>query len=77
MWKPYRRAIEILQAVILTGLPFLTINGQSALRFDIPTLKLYVFGSVFWSGSFDHGRVKVAVILTQISYLNDGRWDMY
>ncbi len=48
MWKPYRRAIEILQAVMLTGLPFLSINDQSALRFDIPTLKLYVFGSVIW-----------------------------
>jgi len=52
LWKPYRRAIEILQAVILTGLPFLTINGQSALRFDIPTLKLYVFGSVIWIREF-------------------------
>ena len=42
MWKPYRRAIETLQAFILTCLPFLAINGKSALRFDIPTLKLYV-----------------------------------
>jgi len=33
---------------MLTGLPFLSINSQSALRFDIPTLKLYVFGSVIW-----------------------------
>ena len=48
MWKQYRRAIETLQAFILTGLPFLAINGQSALRFDIPTLKLYFFGSVIW-----------------------------
>ena len=52
MWKPYRRAIEILQAIMLTGLPFLAINGQSALRFDIPTLKLYVFGSVIWIREF-------------------------
>ena len=52
MWKPYRRAIESLQAVILTGLPFLAINGQSALRFDISTLKLYVFGSVIWIREF-------------------------
>ena len=52
MWKPYRRAIEILQAVTLTGLPFLVIKGQSALRFDIPTLKLYVFGSVIWIREF-------------------------
>jgi cytochrome c oxidase accessory protein FixG len=52
LWKPYRRAIETLQALILTCLPFLTINGQSALRFDIPTLKLYVFGSVIWIREF-------------------------
>ena len=52
MWKPYRRAIETLQAVILTCLPILAINGKSALRFDIPTLKLYVFGSVIWIREF-------------------------
>jgi cytochrome c oxidase accessory protein FixG len=52
LWKKKRRAIEILQAIILTGLPFLEINGQSALRFDIPTLKLYVFGSVIWIREF-------------------------
>ncbi len=52
MWKKYRRAIETVQAFILTGLPFLTINGQSALRFEIPTLKLYVFGSVIWIREF-------------------------
>ena len=52
MWKQYRRAIETLQSLILTGLPFLAINGQSALRFDIPTLKLYVFGSVIWIREF-------------------------
>ena len=52
MWKSYRRAIEVLQAFILTGLPFLSVNGKSALRFDIPTLKLYVFGSVIWIREF-------------------------
>ncbi len=34
--------------MLITGLPFLVINGQSALRFDIPELKLYFFGSVIW-----------------------------
>ncbi len=52
MWRTYRRAVEILQAVIVTGLPFLDINGESALRFDIPTLKLHVFGSVLWMQEF-------------------------
>lgn len=45
-WKKQRRAIETLQAVILTGLPFLSINGQSALRIDIGKLQLYFFGSI-------------------------------
>ena len=29
-------------------LPFLRVHGESALRFDIPSLKLYFFGSVIW-----------------------------
>ena len=41
-----------MQAVILTGLPFVTINGESAFRFDIPTLKLYFFGSAIWIQEF-------------------------
>lgn len=52
MWRKKRRAIEILQAVIVTGLPFVTINGESALRFDIATLKLHIFGSVLWMREF-------------------------
>ncbi len=52
MWRKQRRVVEILQAVIVTGLPFLSINGESALRFDIPTLKLHLFGSVLWMREF-------------------------
>ena len=52
MWRTYRRTVEILQAVIVTGLPFLFINGESAFRFDIPTLKLHLFGSVLWMREF-------------------------
>jgi cytochrome c oxidase accessory protein FixG len=37
-----------VQAAVIAGLPFLRVNGESALRFDIPTLKLYFFGSVIW-----------------------------
>ena len=48
LWRRYRRIIEVLQALLVTGLPFLFINGQSALRFDIAELKLYFFGSVIW-----------------------------
>ncbi|MCX6179832.1 MAG: 4Fe-4S binding protein [Chlorobiales bacterium] len=52
MWKKYRTVVEILQAIILTGLPFLTINGESAFRFDIEKLKLYFFGSAIWIREF-------------------------
>ncbi len=52
MWKTKRRIVAILQAISLTGLPFLTINGESALRFDIGKLKLYFFGSAIWMREF-------------------------
>jgi polyferredoxin len=52
VWKRYRRAVELLQAVLLTGIPFLNINGQSAFRFDIRELNLYFFGSVIRIGDF-------------------------
>ena len=32
----------------MMGLPFVRMGGESALRFDVPTLKLYFFGSVIW-----------------------------
>ncbi len=37
-----------VQAALLLALPFLRVNGESALRFDVPSLKLYFFGSVIW-----------------------------
>ncbi|NOY65745.1 MAG: 4Fe-4S binding protein, partial [Nitrospirae bacterium] len=52
MFKRYRRIVELMQAFIITGLPFLRIKGESALRFDIPTLKLYLFGTVIWIREF-------------------------
>ena len=36
------------QAIVIVGLPFVRVDNESALRFDIPSLKLYFFGSVFW-----------------------------
>ncbi len=52
MWRKKRRIVEILQAAIVTGLPFVAINGESSLRFDIATLKLHLFGSVIWMREF-------------------------
>ncbi len=52
MWRRYRRAAFLLQAAALTGLPFLYVNGESALRFDISGLKLHFFGTVLWINEF-------------------------
>ena len=50
--QPWRRFAGIVQAVIIIGLPFLKINGESALRFDIPTLRLHFFGTSIWMDEF-------------------------
>ncbi len=52
MWKRYRRVIEIAQAAFVTGLPFLKVGGESALRFDLVNLKLHFFGAVIWISEF-------------------------
>jgi len=52
MIQPWRRLAGITQAVIIIGLPFLKINGESALRFDIPTLMLHFFGTSIWMEEF-------------------------
>jgi cytochrome c oxidase accessory protein FixG len=43
--RPWRRLAEAAQAAVVLGLPFLRIGGQSALRFDVPTLRLHAFGA--------------------------------
>lgn len=50
--RSLRRIAEILQALLIIGLPFVKIGGQSALRFDIPTLRLHVFGYSIWMQEF-------------------------
>ena len=52
MWKRYRRVIELAQAAVITGLPFVRIGGESALRFDLADLRLYFFGTVIWISEF-------------------------
>jgi len=46
--RPWRRLAEALQALIIIGLPFLTVGGESALRFDVPSLQLHFFGISLW-----------------------------
>jgi polyferredoxin len=50
--KTYRNLAALLEAVVITGLPFLRIHGESALRFDVPTLRLYLFGKIIWMQEF-------------------------
>jgi len=47
-----RRISGALLLILLVGLPFLRINGESALRFDVPTLRLLFFGTSIWMQDF-------------------------
>ncbi len=47
-----RRISRSILLIILIGLPFLRMNGESALRFDVPTLRLLFFGTAIWMQDF-------------------------
>jgi len=50
--RPWRRIAGSIQAITIIGLPFLKINGESALRFDVPELQLHFFGVSLWIEEF-------------------------
>ncbi len=50
--RPFRWVTEILQALLILGLPFIRIHGESALRFDLTTVRLHIFGSTLWLNEF-------------------------
>ncbi|MBI4595938.1 MAG: 4Fe-4S binding protein [Candidatus Tectomicrobia bacterium] len=50
--QPWRRFVGFLQAILIIGLPFLRIKGESALRFDLPSLRLHFFGTSLWMEEF-------------------------
>lgn len=50
--QPWRRLAEAIQAIIIIGLPFVRIKGESALRFDVPSLRLHFFGFHLWMEEF-------------------------
>jgi polyferredoxin len=52
MWRNRRRAVALLQGAAILLLPFLRIRGESAFRFDIPSLRLHFFGTVLWIDEF-------------------------
>ena len=47
-----RRMAGAALLALLIGIPFLRINGESAFRFDIPTLRLFFFGAEIWMADF-------------------------
>lgn len=44
-FRPFRRLARVLQAILILVIPFLRIKGESALRFDVPSLTLHFFGT--------------------------------
>jgi len=46
----WRRWAGIAQSLLFLGLPFVRIRGESALRFDVPSLRLHLFGATLWMG---------------------------
>ncbi len=52
MWRSRRRAAALFLGSAVLSLPFLRIRGESAFRFDIPSLQLHFFGNVLWIEEF-------------------------
>lgn len=50
--QPIRRNVERLLAAVFVLLPFVRVGGESAFRFDVPTLRLHVFGTELWMQEF-------------------------
>jgi cytochrome c oxidase accessory protein FixG len=44
-FRRWRRAAFAAQAALVLGLPFVRVGGESALRFDVPSLTLHAFGA--------------------------------
>lgn len=50
--QSWRWAAVYIQTLVVAGLPFLKVGGESALRFDIPSMRLLFFGARLWVGEF-------------------------
>ncbi len=50
--RSWRWVAEALQAIAVLSLPFVTVGGESALRFDVPSLRLHFFGTAVWMDEF-------------------------
>lgn len=65
--QPWRKLAGFTEAVIIIGLPFIKINSESALRFDIPTLRLHLFGISLWMEEFYI--VLIAIIFISLLFI--------
>jgi len=55
MSRKFHRLRSLLGTTLLLifiGLPFLRVHGESALRFDLPSLRLFFFGTSIWMADF-------------------------
>ena len=50
--RRWRRLVGAVLAITAVGLPFVHVGGESALRFDIPSLRLHFFGTSIWMNEF-------------------------
>jgi cytochrome c oxidase accessory protein FixG len=50
--RNYRRTAEWIQLSLFLFIPFIRIDGESLLRFDVPTLRLHFFGATIWMQDF-------------------------
>jgi polyferredoxin len=50
--QPFRQNVGRLLAAIFFILPYIKIGGESAFRFDVPTLRFHVFGVELWMQDF-------------------------
>jgi len=65
--QSWRRLVGLTEAVIIIGIPFIKINNESALRFDLPTLRLHLFGISLWMEEFYI--VLIAIIFISILFI--------
>ena len=47
-FRTWRWAAASLQAILIVIIPFIRLGNESVLRFDVPSLRLYFFGSSLW-----------------------------
>jgi polyferredoxin len=50
--QSYRKIVRYVMTALFFAVPFMRVNGESLLRFDVPTLRLFFFGKTIYIESF-------------------------